>query len=317
MPVSERFAPTLEIRIPISPTQSFFNQVRFFTHCLRTLGPLYEKALVRVVVGDNADMDAVRAANNWSAGAPVEFIGVPQDIFDRYGIHGTADYRHCLAPVADVIVLADADTIWLRDIDPLLREFHGSRLMVAGHMAHLPPPEPPEADIPRGGMWPWLFDRLELAMPDRLYPYSMDPSGAHGLVPPYFNLGFVALSPCVAAACGERVFAVQDDLLEVFPSHMRCQIAVTVMALEQGAELRVLSAEYNTANDPLHISHHGLTADQVRVLHYLRTKELDRSRIVLPENAAETASRQCELPLNRLLQQRVLRFLQSELNAPV
>ena len=311
-PPDHRQDPDLEIRIPVSPRRDFFHQVRFFEHNLRRLGGAYRRALLRVVVGDDADMAAVRRANAWSAGRAVEWIGVPQDIFARHGMWGTADWRLMLPPEGDLVVLADADTVWLRDIDPL-RHAIGPGAVAAGHMAHVAPPVPQDAGLlagtPRAAIWPALLQVFGLPMPDRLHPYSMDPDATFGLAPAYFNLGFVALTPEAARACARRVLPVQDRLLEVCRSRMRCQIALTLACLIEGVALEILPAAYNAANDPVHFAHNRLSADAVRVLHYLRTGEVRRERIVLPEHQAETLALRPPHPLDRLLLVRVAEFL--------
>ncbi|MBK5928005.1 hypothetical protein [Rhodobaculum claviforme] len=309
-----RHDPSLEIRIPISPTRGFYHQVRFFEHNLRRLGGIYERALLRVVVGDDADMAAVRRDNAWSAGRPVDWTGVPRDIFARHGMWGTADWRLMLPPETDLVVLADADTVWLRDIDPL-RHAIGPGAVVAGHMAHGPPPMPRDAGVlartRRHALWPVILQLFDLPMPDRLHPYSMDVEGAFGLAPAYFNLGFVVLTAEAMRACGRRVPPVQDRLLEVCRSRMRCQIALTLACLIEGVTQEVLPAEYNAANDPVHAAHNGVSPDAVRVLHYLRTRELQRDRILLPEHRAETLALEGGHPLDRLLLERVAEFLGS------
>ncbi len=315
---------SLEIRIPISPTRSFFAQVRFFEHCLRRLGPPYDPARLRIVVGNDPDMDAVRRANRWSAGRPVEWIGVPPAVFAAHNMWGTADYRYALDPCADLVVLADADTIWLRDIDPLRARMAqragadgpggGAAGRVAGHMAHVPPHAPPRgpfAGLAGAALWPSLLAEFGLEMPGQgLQLLSKDPAGQHGRIPPYFNLGFLALTPAACAVMAEHVFGLQDRLLEVFPSAMRCQIAVTLLALRHGLELMPLPAEYNAANDPYHLEATGVAPEAVRVLHYqYRAAGVIRERIVLPEHRAETLALRPGNPLDRMLLAQVRDFL--------
>lgn len=310
----------LEIRIPISPTRAFFHQVRFFDHALRRLGAPYDAAILRVVVGDNADMDAVRAANAWSGGSPIEWIGVPHEIFARFGIHGTADFRLCLEPMSEIVVLADADTVWLREIDPALRLFAEGAKGIAGHMAHLPPPAPsPDYSDPRqdAAFWPWLFSRFGLDAPECAHRYSMDVQGRFGLAPAYFNLGFVVLTMAAAREAGDVIFPIQTRMLEVYASHMRCQISLTLMAAQLGWDVQTLPAAYNAANDEVHFSMNGLNVEAVRVLHYLRTQTIDRGRCVLPEHEAETLSLKCSHPLDAELQRRVLLFLNQIRASPI
>src|SRR5262249_23932190 len=133
--------PRLEFRIPISPTDAFFSQVHFFDLALRRLGGPYERSRLVVIVGDKCNLEEVRMGNPWSAERNVVWQKVPDQTFDRYGLHGTADWRFMVdGEAADIIILSGADTVLVRDIDPLFRLLSGDHAVTAGHMAHLPPP---------------------------------------------------------------------------------------------------------------------------------------------------------------------------------
>lgn len=297
--------PTVEFRIPLSPTRSFFHQVRFFEHWLRRLGGRYEDALLTLVVGDDAVIDDVLAQNEWSNGRKVRWIGVPSEIFRQYGLHGTADYRYFPGAEADFIVLSDADTVLVRDIDPLLDTLDGSMPLVAAHMAHwIPAPVEtgPFANVEPDGLWPDLLREFELGMPRTLYPYSMDPKGQFAPIPPYFNLGFVLLSAPTLEVFRAHLFPVQDRLLEIYPSFMRCQLAVTLIALRHGIPTHCLPAQYNLANDVRHLSCNYLSPADARVIHFLRGDELVRETMVLPEGIIAACERICTNPVNQLLQ---------------
>jgi len=71
--------PRIEFRIPAAPTAAFYNRVHFFCATLRRLGPGYVDALVRVVVGDDADLDRVQRENPWATQYNLEWHGVPSD----------------------------------------------------------------------------------------------------------------------------------------------------------------------------------------------------------------------------------------------
>jgi hypothetical protein len=272
-----------EFRIPISPTETFFSLVRFYNFALRRLpSPRYRDARLVVVVGDHCDLDAVRRRNTWSEKFNVAWERVPDEIFDEFHWGGTANWRLSLpADGADVIVLSDADTVLLRDIDPLLAEFPLEMPSIRGHMAHVPPPLENSIAPPSRGpeFWPWLFDIFEIPWPTATYRYSMDADGSLPISPAYFNLGFIAMNAKALAIFESEIAETTRRVTAATASFMRCQIALTVVAHRAGIDIATLPAAYNAANDTVHLEVNGLTAEQIRVLHFLREDEIDRKEL--------------------------------------
>lgn len=274
----------VEFRIPISPTGKFFSLVRFFNFALRRLrNPQYHEARLLVVVGDHCNLDAVRRANRWSENFNIGWERVPDKIFDEFHWGGTADWRLRIpAGDADIIILSDADTVLLRDIDPLLMEFPLERPAVRGHMAHLPPPIGIKSTAPSSAspeFWPWLFKAFDIPWPAVTYRYSMDVNGSLPVSPAYFNLGFVALNAKALAIFASEIMETTRRVTAATESQMRCQIAFAIVAYRSRIDIGILPAAYNAANDLVHLRTNGLSADQIRVLHFLRTDEIDRGEL--------------------------------------
>lgn len=297
---------TVEFRIPISPTEKFFSLVRFFNFALRRLdGPQYRDARLLITVGDYCNIDDVRRANQWSQNFNIAWERVPDEIFDEFHWAGTADWRMSIqAGDADIIVLSDADTVLLRDIDPLLAEFPLEEPAVRGHMAHLPPPLGPKITAPSPAdpeFWPWLFKLFDIPWPPATYRYSMDANGSLPLSPAYFNLGFVALNARALAVFASEIADTTRRVTAATESLMRCQIALTIVAYRTGIDIRTLPAAYNAANDLVHLGTNGLSVDQIRVLHFLRTEEIDRGELQ-PQLIDNMLSRSLKNPANIALQ---------------
>jgi hypothetical protein len=302
----------LDFRIPISPTRGFFAQVRLFNYALRRLGPPYERAKMTIVVGDCCDIQSVRAENSWSEAHNIVWERVPDEVCQEFGIWGTANWRLSLpADDSDVVILSDADTVLLRDIDAVIAELPSGVPAVRGHMAHAPPRTGgtrPEGRSPE--FWPWLFDQFDIEWTCSTYPYSID-DAPEAQAPAYFNLGFVVTNASALHILNERITEVERRIKTLTESPHRCQIAVTVIAHLSGFDIQVLPAAYNAANDLRHLSHNGLQVADIRVLHYLRENELDRSRILLPENIDEFISRELRNPANVALQRLVRSYLEA------
>jgi hypothetical protein len=297
----------LEFRIPISPDEAMLSQVRFHNFALRRLAsPQYRNARLTIVVGDHCDIDEVRRQNNWSEDFNVAWERVPDDVFAEFSWWGTANWRLQLpAPDADLVILSDADTVLLRDIDPLIGQFPRGTAAVRGHMAHSPPQAIRNGIVPHNKtaeFWPWLFDRFGLDWPATTYRYSMDARGSLPSAPVYYNLGFVALNAQALAIFGAQIAEVTRRLFALTESKMRSQMALTVIAYAAGMDIGTLPAEYNAANDLDHLRQNGLEAKDIRVLHYLRTDEIDRSEIFLPDRIDAFLARKLVNPANVALQ---------------
>lgn len=297
----------LEFRIPISPTPGFFAQVQLFHFALQRLSRRYAAARLRVIVGDNCDLGAVRRANLWAHDKNVVWERVPTGLFDVAGMWGTANWRFSLdAGDADVIILSDADTVLLRDIDPILDELRTDRPVVQGHVAHYPPP----VDMPEPGpagpdYWPKLLAAYGCSSELSWTRYSMDMDGTLPLTPPYYNLGFVAMNAAALNVFGQDIHWTEEWLRRFHPSHMRCQIALTLIAAARGIDARCLSAPYNAANDPQHFAASGMVPADVRVLHYLREDEFTRATFLLEEKVDEFLAIETGTIMNAELQELV------------
>lgn len=286
--------------------EKFYSLARFFNFALRRLDrPQYRDARLLLVVGDHCDLDAVRRANAWSENFNIGWERVPDEIFAEFHWAGTANWRLAIpAGDADVIILSDADTVLLRDIDPLLMEFPLEQPAVRGHMAHIPPPLGPNSTAPSSRspeFWPWLFHVFDVPWPAATYRYSMDADGSLPMSPAYFNLGFVALNARALAIFASEIMETTRRVTAATDSQMRCQIAVTIIAHRAGINIGTLPAAYNAANDLGHLGPNGLTADQIRVLHFLRIEEIDRAELQ-PQFIDNMLSRSLTNPANIALQ---------------
>jgi len=296
----------LEFRVPISPTEGFFSQVRLFNFALRRLGGAYSDACLRIIVGDKCDLDQVRRANGWSEHDNIAWERVPDALFEEASIWGTANWRLSIpAGDADIIVLSDADTVLLRDIDPLLERLTIDHPLILGHMAHYPPPADRPDFSPGPDFWPTLYKLYGAPACTPRHRYSMDVDHALPLSPPYFNLGFVAMNRGALAPLGLDIHWTEAWLKHRVGSHMRCQIALPLIADRRGIAIECIEAAYNAANDDLHLMHNALQTHDIRVLHYLREAELDRQTFLLPGHIDSFLARNLSVAANRELQQLV------------
>jgi hypothetical protein len=298
--------PQIEFRIPIAPTISFYNRVHFFCEALRRLGQGCANTLIRIVVGDYADLDEVRRINTWATQYNLQWHRVPDEISAAHDYYGTSDFRYALPEsTADVVVLADADTALVQPVAHDLSWMVCDEPCIAGHMAHIPPPSKflKRSDLKARDFWPFLFQEFSIPFPDELYRYSRDLAGEFPTAPAYYNLGFVALNWSALRVVKNAIFDVRERLNTIIQSEMRCQIALTLISYKHAFKRRNLPAVFNAANDDAYLRHNGVRPDDIKVLHYLRTNELDRDTFLSDAGRAIFLKANFHDPVNQLLQQ--------------
>jgi hypothetical protein len=294
---------TVEFRIPISPTAHFFSNIRLAALSLRKLGRPYADFPIQVHVGDRANMTSVMERNRWSGSFPVRWRIVPHD--QRHYL-GTANDRFALPSDADVVICADADTCIVRPIDDLLSTLlENEAPAVAGLQAHISPFH--ELGAEAEDEWKRLFRHAGVQPPAFDCNYSLDPKGAMGAAPAYFNFGFVAFNRNGFEAVRNRV---ETHTLRVLPllakPVFQAQIGLAVAVAEAGLRVIQLSHEMNCANDDRLPEDLFENPSRVRVIHYLRRNEFDRARFLTDPKAyhdlIQTAKRN---PVSELLRRHI------------
>jgi hypothetical protein len=285
---------------------SFYNRVHFFCAALRRLGRRYADSPVRIVVGDYADLNEVRRANPWATQYNLQWYRVPDEVAAAHNYFGTSDFRYALPEsTADLVVLADADTAL---VQPIAQDFSWmlcDEPCIAGHMAHIPPPSRflERSDLTARDFWPFLFQKFSIPFPDELYRYSRDLAEEFPTAPAYYNLGFIALNCSALRIVKNAIFDVHKRLNKIIQSEMRCQIALTLISYKHALKRRNLPAIFNAANDDAYLRHNGVPPDEIKVLHYLRTNELDRDSFLTGAGRAIFLKANFHNPVNQLLQQ--------------
>lgn len=298
--------PQIEFRIPIAPTASFYNRVHFFCAALGRLGREYASTPVRIVVGDYADLDEVRLTNAWATQYNLQWHRVPEEVSAAHHYFGTSDFRYALPEsTADLVVLADADTVLVQPVAQDLSWMLCDEPCIAGHMAHIPPPSKflERSDLGERDFWPFLFQEFSIPFPDELYRYSRDLAKEFPIAPAYYNLGFVALNRSALRIVKNVIFDVRERLNKMIQSEMRCQIALTLISYKHAMKRRNLPAIFNAANDDAYLRHNRVRPEDIKVLHYLRTNELDRDVFLTDAERAVFLKATFHNPANQLLQQ--------------
>ncbi len=282
----------LEVRIPISPRDHYFNRIRLIAHSIRSLGGPYADVRVRVSVGADQDPEDLYARLPWSRDAGVDWVWVDRSEFRRWR-HTPHEYIATMMerfrpPFSTrQILMLDADVLVMRQFDELA-DLVDATPGVAAMMAHGSPFQPPRRqtrtfDLKRifgrrspdhlSG-WQRLFALSGIPTPPFVFEHSgwsttkQDPSLRYG--PPYFNTG-VVLAP---ASILERLYApymrALDTVRNAMATYFFEQIALTLALLETGITTHILPPRYNFPNQPQFDITYPDELKAVRFLHFLR-----------------------------------------------
>lgn len=298
----------LEFRTAISPTPSFYSNVKLAALSLARLPEPYASAPLIISVGDNPDIDQVRADNAWSTDHPVIWRAAENGppVEPRGFLSGLDRF----APPAQsrTVIICDADACLLRGIDELLEQLQTDRPTVAGLMAHYSPFQSGAEE--NNSAWQRILDSAGLKHHPLSYRYSMATSEQGGRCPAYFNYGFVAFNreglervrPLVRNYKNLARTALSGNSL-----FFAGQIGLALAVAAAGVDVLELGPEYNCPNSNEMLRRGIDDVSQIRFLHYLRNDEFDRHDFLTDAAAFRRfSSATFDSPVNRHFQRHVL-----------
>lgn len=306
-----------EIHIPISPTPDYLIRAHYLAASIEMysgLEPASYKIVVSVGDENRVDLDSLCP---WTALYPVEWRWVPDPEWAKRGIFATAYGRFRYAFDADVVVMLDADTLVTGSLAELVRDAQGTSRFHATP-AHYSPfyfvPDSLEQRSPHAwwleiyrlaGLEPPAFSMEHLAWP-WLQEWNVPHLEEMRLAPPYPNAGVIVASAEAMGRIGAGIYEELDTVNSVFKNLLSGQIALSLAISRQGLEWTPLPLRYNVPNVQLFRDAYPDDAADVRVLHFMQTTEIDRTRDFQSyEDVERTMNRAGLSPLNAFLAERL------------
>jgi hypothetical protein len=293
----------LEIRVPISPKPYFFRQVECLYRSAQACGGLTGNVRMVVSVGEDIEPYEIAATQPWSD-ANVIWRWAPREEFRELSYHAAVLDRFRVQSDADVVLFADADTLFVNSVDDLLQSLQTTPA-IAGVMAHVPP-----FTSRPGDTWETVFRRLGRSLPSDLHQHTgweiMFHQPALRFSPIYYNFGAVFVSrPLLrdlAAAYQRQLLVAETADVGYFVG----QLALTRAVYELDLPRIALSPRYNFPNDPLFEAHYPRDLADLRILHYLRQDQVQRDAIWdSPEETVAFINRRDLRPSNEALRRTV------------
>ena len=260
----------IEVRVPISPKPYFFRQVEYLRRSFVAKGGLAASARFVVSVGEDCEPYDLYAVNPWSVGR-IEWKWTDREAFRRMSYTATGLDRFVHPTDADVVLLSDADTLMIRNIDDLLIPLTAEPA-VAGVMAHMPPHFGQQMTAPS---WRAVFAAIGRRLPRDLHEHSGFGSMFHDMSnrfgPVYLNFGAVFIPGRMLQTVGQ-FFERSLALAYSAPIHkfFHAQLALTLAIHELDLPRMTLRPRYNYPNDELMDRSATNELADIRIMHYLR-----------------------------------------------
>lgn len=278
--------PSLEIRIPISPTDLFFRRIHYFAASLRAHGGPCAGARVVVVMGADEEPFDPRSRLPWAGAYPIDWVWMARERFRRHSFFGTRLERFLLPARSDVVLMLDADVLVAAPFHDLVARVHAEQALL-GVPANVSPVRP-------GFRWEDLFAAAGLGP----VPYAVEHSGfgclfhdeARRRSPPYFNLGVI---PLPSALC-ERIGAGILDELEIvsrLEPTFRGQMSLTLALVRLRIPWATMPFRYNFVNDERYLLRYRADFDDLRLLHFLVRRSIDKDEAFASAAAIERTLR--------------------------
>lgn len=296
----------IEVRIPISPVDHYFNRVHFIAHSIRALGGPYAKTRIRVSVGSSDPPFDLHQALPWSTR-----LGIDWHWVDRAEYAAWAETSHPYIATmmerfrppfgADTVLMLDADVAVMRPFPELL-DLIDANPGVVGVMAHGSP-------FPADN-WRTLFRHAGLAEPEMAYEASgwgtMEVAPDRRYSPAYFNTGVVLAPGAVLERLYDPYMAALHTVRSLFDTYFFEQIALTLALYQTGIPFHIVPPRYNYPNHPAFDAFHPEELREVCFLHFLRGDIVPREASFATWKAMQTLARRKDLRgSNAALRQRL------------
>jgi hypothetical protein len=237
---AEANTPSLELRIPISPTDNNMRSLRYLSESNQEFGGPISKAAHWVVsVGSEEAARDLKEEYPWTKDQSIEFRWVDHDHFRKWKYDATGYDRFWVESNADIVALIDVDLLVGGDFDKIVRQAHRQKRML-GFMAHISPfGINGRAHIPSEVWWKRIFDEAGVAIPCLDWQYSawgldwsryksgkiVSKDENHRFGPPYFNYGVVLGPRAFFERMGETFVEELEAVSRVIKTGYKSQIA--------------------------------------------------------------------------------------------
>lgn len=258
----------IEIHVPMSPTEGFFNRFRYLFRSWQINGDRHLSYRFVITIGSDEPPYDFSQRVPWAKDQPISWRWFDRELFCRHSWWGTINDRFRADIKADYLILMDADTLFAGTIADALK-LMPSGGGVAGVTAYQTPfRELKEGETPEG-QWQKLFAQAGLGVPQ----FSFRHSATGEMCPAYYNNAFFVVSRNAATQIGKIIFDEMDRSDRIL-GHMsfRDQVAMTTAIYRLGLATAILPLRFNHFIGRSTLPEFGSEWQEARVIHYTATE---------------------------------------------
>jgi len=276
----------IDVIIPGSPTDAFYAQMAFFRKSLDNLGDLYKSARLLCVFGD----EEIKALpSRWVPFFEnIDVIWADPEEFRQENVYAQGLLRFDVAaPDADLAILCDADTVFIRPIPELLDQAVANPA-IRGCITHAPP-----TYIRTPEDWLFVYQRLINKEPNLEFRHTLiHPDLGNNHIsrpcPFYINNGVIFGPPDMLRQLGQRMRSLRHAYLQLHDDIFFCgQISNALAIHDLGLPHEEIPMRYNYPNDPHADQLYPDEMNHMAICHYLRKTVFDRWEIFTHKEAFE------------------------------
>ena len=321
----KKSVPTVEIRIPISPTEKYLRMIHYFLESLQMFGgPIGRQAKCIVSISRDEPYRDLQKEYSWISDYNIEFLWIDEELFKKHSYEGTGSHRLKVKSDADIVILADADIFVANDFDKIILDaFIYQKLL--GFIAHVSPfINCDSQNTPSKIWWKKLFDEAGLPLPLFNHVHTawglLNNDEGHRTCPDYFNYGFI-VSPRKYVEQMAKSFTSELEVIDhVLETFFKPQIANALCFVRYGIPCGTLSINYNF---PLHVPYNEIrtlnpdpegknSAEDIKIFHYLGNGRFNKEDFQTNESL-ENALQRTDLNEAETVFQRKMRFVHEKI----
>jgi len=300
--------------------------IHYFLESLKQFGgPIGRSAKCVVSVSRDEPYRDLQKEYSWVSDYNVEFLWINEDLFKKYGYHGTGFHRLKVKSEADIVILADADLLFTNDFDQaILQSFTEQKLL--GFIAHISPfgYKFSFKTTPSKIWWKKIFDEAGLRLPPLNCVHTgwgyMDEDKTHRGCPYYYNNGFIVSPRQYVEQMGQSFLSELEIIDRVLETWFKSQIANTLSFERHDIPCGTLPINYNFALNVADDKMRALnpdpkgedSAEDVKIFHYIPGRRFG-TKDFLTIKSLENALQRKDLNEAEKVFQRKLRFIHEKI----
>jgi lipopolysaccharide biosynthesis glycosyltransferase len=254
--------PYLEVHIPISPTENFFNMIHYLVESFHQFGgELYNRTKFVITVGGDCLNKNLNKYLPWANDYNIEWRWLEKKVFNKFNYYATALQRFKYSFEADMVLMLDADIIITGLLDSIVERSQRTQSFIGKPAENHP-----------------FWRKTEKISPETWWMKVLKNAGftPNDSIPPYFNLGFLLAPRTIMEKIGSTIFDEIEKVNEVIEVPTKCQIAVSLAMLRHHINCEEVNFKYNfLCAHPLQKKYKNITKKDltdVKIWHYAGPK---------------------------------------------